>query len=75
MDELTKDHAILHELLVKDLLKKLKDGTITPTEMNVARGLLRDNGITVESSPDTPLAILNDNIDPDIIPYPIEEAQ
>jgi soluble P-type ATPase len=35
----------LHALLVEDLLKKIRGGEATAAELNVARQLLKDNGI------------------------------
>lgn len=53
---MSKDNkALLGDMftdLIVDLLKRIKDGTATPTDRNVARQMLKDNGIdcTVRAS-------------------------
>jgi soluble P-type ATPase len=39
------DMDSLHSLLVTDLISKIKSGEATAAELNVARQLLKDNGI------------------------------
>ena len=36
----------LFDATIAELLKKIADGTATPADLNVARQMLRDNGIT-----------------------------
>lgn len=35
----------LHDLMVEDLIEKIKSGDATPATLNVARQLLKDNNI------------------------------
>lgn len=44
--------AELHDLLVDDLLRKLKTGEATAAEMRVAMSLLTHNGITTDDIED-----------------------
>ena len=37
--------STLHSLLVNDLLTKIRSGEATAAELNVARQLLKDNGV------------------------------
>ena len=44
----------LHTVLIQELLNRIRTGDATPSDLNVARQLLKDNGIEsipVESSP------------------------
>ncbi len=50
MSDLKTLHEKLHAALVKDLLKRIKDGTATAADLGVARQLLKDNGIDVNSA-------------------------
>jgi len=40
--------------LADELLKRIEDGTATPADLNVARGLLKDNNIVVNKESDHP---------------------
>ncbi len=45
----------IHEALAQELLNRIKDGEATPTDLNVARQLLKDNNITVTPAAGNPL--------------------
>jgi hypothetical protein len=48
----------LHDVLVKELLERIKSGTATPADLNVARSMLKDNHIDCVAVPESPLAKL-----------------
>lgn len=48
----------LHEVLVKELLERIKSGSATPADLNVARSILKDNQIDCIAVPESPLAKL-----------------
>lgn len=54
----------LHALLAKELVRRIKDGEATATDLNVARQFLKDNGIdsTVGETTNNPLANLIENL-------------
>ena len=45
----------IHSALSQELLNRIKDGEATPTDLNVARQLLKDNNITVTPAAGNPL--------------------
>jgi len=45
----------IHEALANELLSRIKNGEATPTDLNVARQLLKDNNITVTPAAGNPL--------------------
>lgn len=46
----------LHEALAMDLLNRVKDGSATAADLNVARAFLKDNNISSIPVKDSPLA-------------------
>ena len=48
----------LHESLAKELLRKIKSGNATASELSVAVKFLKDNGIEAEFIQDSPIANL-----------------
>lgn len=48
----------LHEVLVKELLERIKSGEASPADLNVARSILKDNSIDCVAVPESPLANL-----------------
>jgi hypothetical protein len=48
----------LHDTLAKELLKKIKSGEATASELSVAVKFLKDNGIEAEFIQDSPIANL-----------------
>ena len=48
----------LHDTLAKELLKKIKSGEATASELSVAVKFLKDNGIEAEFVQDSPIANL-----------------
>ena len=54
MDNNQKALESLHTVLIQELLNRIRTGDATPSDLNVARQLLKDNGIEcipVEASP------------------------
>lgn len=47
----------IHNALAAELLRKIQDGSAVPTELNVARQFLKDNGI--DCSPEASQPMLN----------------
>lgn len=45
----------IHESLAKELLSRIQEGVATPTDLNVARQMLKDNNITVSAESSSPL--------------------
>ena len=52
----------LHEELVKGILEKIKSPDVTASELNVARQLLKDNGIDAVPVEGSPLQSLIDEL-------------
>lgn len=52
----------LHEELTKQLLKRVKDGTATASDLNVARMWLNDNGVKAAPDKNKPLKNLSDSL-------------
>lgn len=48
----------LHEILTQALLDRIKGGEASASDLNVARQLLKDNGIESLRTPDNPLGQL-----------------
>lgn len=59
----------LHSQLAETLLAKIKSGEATAADLNVARQLLKDNGIDAVSKKGTPLGNLVDGL-PDFMDSP-----
>jgi hypothetical protein len=59
----------LHTLLIEELVARIKSGTATPTDLNVARQLLRDNSIDCAAVEGAPILKLAENL-----PFTDEEA-
>jgi len=45
----------IHESLASELLTRIQEGTATPTDLNVARQMLKDNNITISPAASSPL--------------------
>ena len=59
----------LHTVLIENLLDKVKSGEAKPGDLNVARQLLKDNGIECIPTEKSPMEDLMSNLpDLDIIP-------
>lgn len=52
----------LHNALAKDLLQRIKDGTATAADLNVARAFLKDNGVDAIPSQGSPVGDLVANL-------------
>lgn len=55
MSDLKKALEGLHTLLVQELLRKIKDGSATSADLNVARQMLKDNSIDCAAVEGTPI--------------------
>ena len=56
MDPLKK----LWELLISTLIDRIQTGEYTTQDLNVARQVLKDHGISVDTPEDTPIGTLNE---------------
>jgi len=63
----TKEQRLgtVFDLLVDDLTARIKNGEATSTDLNVARQMLKDNGITATPVADSPLNSLTN-----ALPFP-----
>jgi hypothetical protein len=52
----------LHDLLVSDLIAKIRSGTATASELGVARQLLKDNNIDSSPRKDSPIMKLYETL-------------
>lgn len=50
-----KNLETLHNMVVEDLLNRIRSGTATSSDLNVARQLLKDNGIDCAALDGTPI--------------------
>ena len=68
--EKTKEQKLgnLHDLLCSELTGRISNGEATPTDLNVARQLLKDNNITAHPAEKSPLANLSN-----ALPFPSVE--
>jgi hypothetical protein len=59
----------LHEGLTKELLKRVKDGTASAADLNVARQWLNDNNVAADPGRNPGLKKLNEAISEDTLPF------
>jgi hypothetical protein len=52
----------LHGLLIEELVSRIRNGEATPTDLNVARQLLRDNQIDCAAVEGAPILKLVENL-------------
>jgi hypothetical protein len=52
----------LHSLLIQELVARIQSGSATPTDLNVARQLLRDNSIDCAAVEGAPILKLVENL-------------
>lgn len=64
----------LHGALAKELMKRIKDGTASPADLNAARQFLKDNGIEAQAVPGSPLDNLAGSVLKNL-PFPNEGLQ
>ena len=50
----------LWNLTIQSLIGKIEDGDYTSQDLNIARQLLKDNGMTLSDADETPIADLAD---------------
>ena len=62
----------LHTVLIENLLDKVKSGEAKPGDLNVARQLLKDNGIECIPTEKSPMEDLMSNL-PDLNIIPVLE--
>jgi hypothetical protein len=58
MSDKTKKLHSLQNILIDEFIARIESGEATPSDLNAARQLLKDNGIHVALKPDNPLANL-----------------
>jgi hypothetical protein len=71
MPEKSKEEKLgnLHDLVCDELVGRISSGEATSTDLNVARQMLKDNGITATPVVDTPLNALSN-----ALPFPSSEG-
>jgi hypothetical protein len=52
----------IHAALTEELLNRIQTGVATPTDLNVARQMLKDNNITVTPASGSPLLNILDEL-------------
>jgi len=52
----------LHTAVAQNLLKKIENGEATASDLNVARQMLKDNGIESLPTPDNPIGNLAEEL-------------
>jgi hypothetical protein len=52
----------IHTALTEELLNRIQTGVATPTDLNVARQMLKDNNITVTPASGSPLLNILDEL-------------
>jgi len=60
--DIDKIMEMLHKELTEDLLSRVKSGAATAAELNVARQLLKDNGIDSVAFKDSPILKLSESL-------------
>ena len=60
--------STLWDLTVRSLISRIESGDHTAQDLNIARQLLRDHGMTVDKPEETPIASLYE-----ILPFQAEE--
>jgi len=55
MSAFKKNLETLHNMVVEDLLNRIKSGSATSSDLNVARQMLKDNGIDCAALEGTPI--------------------
>ena len=63
-----KKLSSLFDLVCEELTGRISNGEATPTDLNVARQLLKDNNITAHPAAESPLASLSN-----ALPFPSVE--
>ena len=63
MSKLEELLAEMHTELAVQLLDRIKKGTATPSDLNVARQMLKDNGISAMPKKETPLGKLTEELE------------
>lgn len=61
-DTRSDDLDEMHTALIKAVLARIKSGEATAADFNVARQLLRDNGVSALATPGSPLEALTKNL-------------
>ena len=69
MDKLEELLGELHEAVIKDLLRRVHEGTATAADLGVARAILKDNHINALPTQENPLGKLLESL-----PFPTLEA-
>jgi hypothetical protein len=60
MSEKTDKLQVLQDMLINEFIERIQAGAATPSDLNAARQLLKDNGIHAQVTNDNPLGNLVD---------------
>lgn len=63
MSKLEELLAEMHTELASQLLERIKTGAATPSDLNVARQMLKDNGISAIPKKESPLGKLTEELE------------
>ena len=62
MPDKTERLHTMQGLLIDEFIRRIESGEATPSDLNAARQLLKDNGVHAQIKNDNPLLKLVDNI-------------
>jgi hypothetical protein len=60
MSEKTDKLQVLQDMLINEFIERIQAGAATPSDLNAARQLLKDNGIHAQVTNENPLGNLVD---------------
>lgn len=60
MSDKTQNLNLLQDLLIDEFIQRIQSGAATPSDLNAARQLLKDNGIHAQVTNENPLGNLVD---------------
>lgn len=77
MTEKSKKLDLLQDMLIDEFMERIKSGEATPSDLNAARQLLKDNGVQCQISDNNPASDLMKLLpfEDDIDPLPASRAQ
>ncbi|MAL84621.1 MAG: hypothetical protein CMF11_09845 [Idiomarina sp.] len=58
MSEKTEKLNVLQDILINEFIERIQSGAATPSDLNAARQLLKDNGVHAQVTNDNPLGNL-----------------
>lgn len=60
MSEKTDKLNVLQDMLINEFIERIQSGAATPSDLNAARQLLKDNGVHAQVTNENPLGNLVD---------------